>query len=259
MRETTLAVLAALVLVSCAGRAPQPVAVVQPQDRYMDCTAIQAEILANNKKIQGLGSEEGGKVAQNVAAGVAGLFIWPLWFAMDFQGAASKEEVALQSRQEYLATLVVQKGCARSAPPVPTTVGGQSEPPFDPMRAPASVQSATASLIATTALADTFDGQYVGVSRISGGRPRDLNGRAETSVGQAMGGAGCPFATGVPVPLTIRDGTITSSAWSGYIGNGTVAMKNRRGDKLTGILSGDTIRAEYWGTCIVSFTWRKVR
>ena len=108
MRETTLAVLAALLLVSCAGRAPQPVAVVQSQDRYMDCTAIQAEILANNKTIQGLGSEEGGKVAQNVAAGVAGLFIWPLWFAMDFQGAATKEEVALQSRQEYLATLA---GC----------------------------------------------------------------------------------------------------------------------------------------------------
>jgi hypothetical protein len=39
---------------------------------------------------------------------VAGLFIWPLWFAMDFQGAATKEEVALQSRQEYLATLA---GC----------------------------------------------------------------------------------------------------------------------------------------------------
>jgi len=24
----------------CAGRAPQPVAVVQPQDRYADCSAI---------------------------------------------------------------------------------------------------------------------------------------------------------------------------------------------------------------------------
>jgi hypothetical protein len=106
---------ALLLLAGCAGRAPQPVAVVQPQDRYMDCAAIQAEVLANNKTIQGLGSEEGGKVAQNVAAGVVGLFIWPVWFAMDFQGAAGKEEAALQSRQEYLSTLAIQRGCAGPA------------------------------------------------------------------------------------------------------------------------------------------------
>ena len=31
--------------------------------------------------MQELGSEEGGKVAQNVAAGVVGLFIWPVLFA----------------------------------------------------------------------------------------------------------------------------------------------------------------------------------
>jgi hypothetical protein len=32
----------------CAGRAPQPVAVVQPQDRYADCAAIFAQVRANN-------------------------------------------------------------------------------------------------------------------------------------------------------------------------------------------------------------------
>lgn len=124
-------------LAGCAGRAPQPVAVVQPEDRYLDCTAIRAEILANNKTVQGLASEEGGKVAQNVAAGVAGLFVWPLWFAMDFQGAAGKEEVALQSRQEYLATLAMQRGCAGSAPAVATAAGGQSgrSAPTAPARA----------------------------------------------------------------------------------------------------------------------------
>jgi hypothetical protein len=34
---------------------------------------------------------KGGKVAQNVAVGVAGLFIPVLWFGMDFQGAADTE------------------------------------------------------------------------------------------------------------------------------------------------------------------------
>ena len=105
-----------LMLAGCAGRAPEPVAVVQPGDRELDCPAIQAEIVANNKTVQGLGSEEGAKVAQNVAAGVVGLFIWPLWFAMDFQGAAGKEEAALQSRQDYLATLAIQRGCAGPGP-----------------------------------------------------------------------------------------------------------------------------------------------
>ena len=66
-----------------------------------------------------LGREEGSKVAQNVAAGVAGLFIWPLWFAMDFQGAATKEVAALQQRQSYLARLSEQKSCA--AAPMPAT------------------------------------------------------------------------------------------------------------------------------------------
>jgi hypothetical protein len=109
-------------MTGCAGRAPQPVAVVQPQDRYADCPAIFAEVQANNKRIQDLASEQGGKVAQNVAAGVIGLFIWPVWFGMDFQGAAGKEVDALNSRQQYLAVLAEQRNCgAPAAPTIPVT------------------------------------------------------------------------------------------------------------------------------------------
>src|SRR5205807_9480813 len=79
--------------------------------RYTDCLAVAAEVQANNQKIQELASDEGSKVGQNVAAGVAGLFIWPLWFAMDFQGTAGKEVTALQTRQQYLGTLAEQKRC----------------------------------------------------------------------------------------------------------------------------------------------------
>src|SRR5258708_6224361 len=102
---------ALVVLAGCAGRSPQPVAVVQPQDRFMDCAAVQAEVLANNARVQDLAGESGGKVTQNVAAGVAGLFIWPLWFAMDFQGATDKETAALNSRQQYLAVMAEQRQC----------------------------------------------------------------------------------------------------------------------------------------------------
>ena len=114
-------------LSACAGRAPQPVAVVQPQDRYVDCLAIAAEVQANNQKIQELASGEGSRVGQNVAAGIAGLFIWPLWFAMDFQGTAGKEITALQTRQQYLGTLTEQKRCGET--PVGATAGWAARAP----------------------------------------------------------------------------------------------------------------------------------
>jgi hypothetical protein len=120
-----------LALAGCAGRAPQPVAVVQAQDRYMDCDAILAEVQANNVKVQELAGEQGLKTAQNVAAGVAGLVIPVLWFGMDWQGTAGKEVASLQSRQQYLATLAEQR-C-------------KPEPAAKPqrMRKPASREAAT--------------------------------------------------------------------------------------------------------------------
>ena len=121
MRTVGLTIGLAVALGACAGRAPQPVAVVQPQDRYADCTAITAEIEANNQRVKELASEQGLKVGQNVAAGVAGLVVWPLLFAMDFQDSAGKEVAALQSRQQYLATLAEQK-CVPAAPPQPAPV-----------------------------------------------------------------------------------------------------------------------------------------
>ncbi|HUS96854.1 MAG TPA: hypothetical protein VMX97_08965, partial [Hyphomicrobiaceae bacterium] len=101
----------AAILGACMGRTPDPVAVVQAQDQTMGCTGILAEIQANNAKVQQLAKDNGWKVAQNVAAGVGGLLIWPLWFAMDFQGTADKEAAALQARQQYLAQLAAQKRC----------------------------------------------------------------------------------------------------------------------------------------------------
>jgi hypothetical protein len=79
---------------------------------------VTAEIQANNIKVQELANEERLKVGQNVAAGVAGVIVWPLLFAMDFKGAASKEVAALQARQQYLTTLATER-CAQSPPPRP--------------------------------------------------------------------------------------------------------------------------------------------
>src|SRR4249919_4369753 len=109
MRNKVAVTMLGIALVGCAGRDPQPLATVQPQDAYADCAMISAEIQANNVKVKELADEQGLKVAQNVAAGVAGLVVWPLWFAMDFKGAASKDVAALQARQQYLTSLAVER------------------------------------------------------------------------------------------------------------------------------------------------------
>jgi hypothetical protein len=99
----------AFVLSACAGRDAQPVATVQIQDASSDCAMINAEIQANNKRAEALSSEQNAKIAQNVAAGVVGVVIWPVWFAMDTKGAASTEAAALQARQEYLSNLAAAR------------------------------------------------------------------------------------------------------------------------------------------------------
>jgi hypothetical protein len=114
MREILTIALMTTLITSCAGRSPDPVPVVQLQDGGMSCPAIQAESAANSAKISDLGGEQGGKAAQNVAAGVAGFFFPPLWFAMDFQGAAKKEIAALEQRNAYLGNLALER-CAAVA------------------------------------------------------------------------------------------------------------------------------------------------
>ncbi len=117
-QEVIAAACIAAALGACAGRDPQPLATVQPQDQTMTCLQIRAEIEANNAKSTQLANEQGWKVAQNVGAGVVGLVIWPVWFGMDFKDAAGKEAAALQARQQYLTTIATER-CAppRAAPP----------------------------------------------------------------------------------------------------------------------------------------------
>jgi hypothetical protein len=79
---------------------------------------IRAEIEANNAQAEKLAEENHAKIAQNVAAGVVGIVVWPVWFAMDAKGAAGTELDALKSRQQYLASLAEQR-CAQPAAPPP--------------------------------------------------------------------------------------------------------------------------------------------
>ena len=57
---------------------------------------IHAEIEANNVQAEKLADDNDAKIAQNVAAGVVGVVIWPVWFAMDAKGAAGTERKLLK-------------------------------------------------------------------------------------------------------------------------------------------------------------------
>ena len=93
---------------------------MQPTDAFADCAAILIEAQANNQKMANLAGDQGAKTAQNVAAGVVGLFIWPVWFGMDFQGSAGIEIEALQARQQYLAARAAQQHCTAAMPQMAT-------------------------------------------------------------------------------------------------------------------------------------------
>ena len=138
MRNELVVAMLGIALAGCAGRDPQPIATVQAQDQYADCTMIRAEIEANNAKVKQLADEQGWKVAQNVGAGVVGLVIWPVWFGMDFKDAAGKDAAALEARQKYLTVLATQR-CAAPVPPPP----GKKSPVSRAKAARAPVQSAS--------------------------------------------------------------------------------------------------------------------
>lgn len=59
------------------------------------------------------------KTGKNVALGVAGLLIWPIWFAMDFSDAEKIEVNALRQRYNHLVVLASEKECGFEAEPLP--------------------------------------------------------------------------------------------------------------------------------------------
>ena len=98
----------------------------------MDCAAIGIEVQTNNARVRQLASDKGLKVAQNVAAGVAGLVVPVLWFGMDFQGTADTEIQALQARQQYLSSLAEQRRCGAQPVSVEAVARPHSARPGSP-------------------------------------------------------------------------------------------------------------------------------
>jgi len=110
---------------------------------------------------------------------------------------------------------------------------------------------ALATLVAAQTPGPTtaFDGKYVGVSR-------------ESTKAGSNPGAKC-LPSGVPAPLTIRNGVIGkpgSDGWQGTVSpQGAVTMHNANSLRIDGQIDPQgTLRAHYSGpACITTFVWRK--
>lgn len=117
----TLPLFAILLSQGCSERGPvvvaqsPPVAVVQPHDKQLDCSAILAEVQASARRLSELAGDVGRKGFQDGRGG--GHFAGPSWFSTDVRETVDREAGALESRSQYLITLAEQKGCgARGAP-----------------------------------------------------------------------------------------------------------------------------------------------
>ena len=77
VRNLVSAVALTAMLGACAGRDPAPpTVIVQPQDNLLTYDQVQAEIAANNGRIQSLHREEASKRTQNIVAGTVGVVLF---------------------------------------------------------------------------------------------------------------------------------------------------------------------------------------
>ncbi len=99
-----------MILTGCAGRAANPVAVHQMSDNHKSCQMLKREISSIEMNIQNL-VPQADKTGKNVALGIGGLFIWPMWLFMDLSSAEKEEINAYRMRHSHLVSLSQEKNC----------------------------------------------------------------------------------------------------------------------------------------------------
>ena len=101
-----------LLLASCAGRTPNPVAMYQPGDATLNCEALQIQMAYSQQQIATL-LPKTDKSGSNALLGVAGLFLIVPWFFMDFSEADRVEVDAWRARYNYLISLFISNNCGK--------------------------------------------------------------------------------------------------------------------------------------------------
>ena len=111
-------VLAALIVVGCAGRPANPVMVYQPDDKTRSCDALERELELIEEDIAQL-LPKTDKADKNTQLGVAGIFLLVPFFFMDLSKSEQVEANALTKRYNYLLTVGEEKSCGLQRPPIP--------------------------------------------------------------------------------------------------------------------------------------------
>ena len=97
MRTATILLLG-FMLVACGGRSPNPIIPSLPSDIRLTCAEIEAELIAYHTDLAHYAIEKVQRKKWNIGFGIAGVLVWPLWFALDLEKAPEIEEKAIARR-----------------------------------------------------------------------------------------------------------------------------------------------------------------
>lgn len=110
--------LAALVVLGCAGRPADPVMVYQPGDKTRSCDVVERELELIEDDIRDL-LPKTDKAERNTRLGVAGIFLLVPLFFMDLSKAEQIEVNALTKRYNHLLIIGEENGCGFERDPIP--------------------------------------------------------------------------------------------------------------------------------------------
>ena len=101
-----------LLLASCAGRDPRPIAVTNATDSSLDCASITREFNANEDQIISTTKERNAAIGKNVVFAATGVLLFaPALFFIDPKSPERVEIDALRSRNKVLTDLARTKRC----------------------------------------------------------------------------------------------------------------------------------------------------
>ena len=85
------------------------VPISQAYENASACADLDAEILANNRRVTKLAAQNGWEIARAGGTDLSGLYIWPVAFATVLGGEGTAEATRLQNWQQDLAMLVAEQ------------------------------------------------------------------------------------------------------------------------------------------------------
>ncbi len=103
-----------LLVAACEARQTTPVAMTQPGDADLTCVQVAAEIKENEAKAIELAGADMDLVSNNVAAGVVGTLVWPMFLATDLSQSEQIQFRALRDRNANLERIYRDQECPPS-------------------------------------------------------------------------------------------------------------------------------------------------